>query len=229
LIDEIVNVIGQNEFEVIVVDDNSPDKTWQVVEDKAKKDNRIRLLRRLDKKGLTSALNDGITMSLGEVVVWMDSDFQMPPSKIPELLEALENGYDVAVGSRFIKGGSDHRYDKALHHRKIVDIHRILSRLICWVTSIIFLTNHKDWTSGFIAIKRNIFDHVELQGNYGEYFMYLLHYVIKSGYKVIEIPYVLAPRHKGDSKTTKSYNSLIIKGVKYFSDVVLIAVRKKYK
>lgn len=229
LIDEIVCLLGQRDFEIIVVDDDSPDGTWRIVEEKAKQDNRIRLLHRLNKKGLVSALNDGIALAQGEILVWMDCDFQMSPSRIPGLLEGIENGYDVAVGSRFVKEGKDVRYDKKLGQGQIVNIHKSLSRLICLATSVIFLTNHKDWTSGFIAIRRKIFDRIRLKGDYGEYFMYLIHYVIKSGYKVIEIPYILLPRRRGTSKTSWSYFNLATKGIKYLSAVFHLAVFKKHK
>ena len=70
------------ETEIIVVDDDSPDGTWQVVEEMAKENQNLRLLRRVDKKGLVSALNDGIAVSEGDVVAWMDSDLSMPPEKL---------------------------------------------------------------------------------------------------------------------------------------------------
>ena len=60
--------------EIIVVDDNSPDGTWKIVDKISKENNNVRLLRRIDKKGLTSAILDGISNSKGEIVVWMDCD-----------------------------------------------------------------------------------------------------------------------------------------------------------
>ena len=230
LIDELSRILdSQRDFEIIVVDDDSPDKTWKIVEEKAKKDGRIRLLRRVGKRGLTSALNDGIAIAEGEIVGWMDCDFQMDPSKISELIEVVEDGYDVAVGSRFIRGGDDFRYSKDLNHEKIVIIHKLLSRLICLVTSIVFSTTHQDWTSGFIAIRREIFKEVRLQGDYGEYFMYLMHYIIKSGYKVKEVPYVLFPRQRGTSKTSDGYVDLIAKGIGYIMAVLRLSIIKRHK
>lgn len=229
LIDDIKSNLGDKELEIIVVDDDSPDRTWEIVAEKARQDNRIRLLRRIGKKGLVSALNEGISLAQGQIVVWMDCDFQMSPSKIPDLVEAIDNGYDLAVGSRFVKGGNDARYDKKLGYGRIVSVHKFLSRLICMVTSVVFLTNHKDWTSGFIAIRKSIFDKIKLEGNYGEYFMYLLYYAIKSGYKVTEIPYTLTPRRRGISKTAENYFGLIWNGVKYLFAVFWIIFFKRHK
>src|SRR5512139_3273139 len=71
--------------EIIVVDDDSPDLTWQVVEDLRKSDNRIRLIRRIGRRGLTSALQEGIEAAGGKLVFWMDCDLSQPPEKISEL------------------------------------------------------------------------------------------------------------------------------------------------
>jgi dolichol-phosphate mannosyltransferase len=224
LIDEIISHLGRKGVEIIVVDDDSPDGTWRIVEEKAKRDTRIRLLRRIGKKGLTSALNDGIVAARGEIVVWMDCDFQMPPSKIPELVAAVEGGCDAAVGSRFVKGGGDLRNDRTIRQRRIIYIHRFLSRLICALSSAVLRMDFKDWTSGFIAIKRAIFDHVSLRGDYGEYFMYLIHYAIRAGYKVVEIPYVVTPRLEGVGKTSSSYWGMFTKGLKYLAALISLAL-----
>jgi dolichol-phosphate mannosyltransferase len=228
LIDELIQQLAPRDFEIVVVDDDSPDKTWQIVEHKARNDGRIRLLRRMDKRGLTSALNDGISAARGEIIAWMDCDFQMPPEKLPELVMAVERGCDAAVGSRFVPGGKDVRYDKYLRHPKIVEVHRLLSHLICLMTSAAFLTSHKDWTSGFIAIKREIFDHIRLRGGYGEYFMYLIHYLLKTGHQVVEIPYTLNPRREGVSKTSENYLGLFAKGTHYLVAVLWLALFIKY-
>lgn len=107
-IKRLISAILENmdkSVEVLVVDDNSPDNTWKVVEDMAKTNNSIRLLRRMNKRGLTSALSDGIKLAEGKTVAWMDTDLSMPPEKIRELAHKIDNGYDIAVGSRYIAGG----------------------------------------------------------------------------------------------------------------------------
>jgi len=220
LIDELSEILSEIDYEIIVVDDNSPDETWRIVEDNVKHNSRIRLNRRVDKKGLTSALNDGIELSTGEIIVWMDCDFQMPPSTVIELISTINKGYDAVVGSRFIEGGDDLRYDYKASQGQIVNIHRYLSKLICILTAKIFATNHTDWTSGFIAINKKVFDRFSLFGDYGEYFMYLIHYLKKSQYKIIEIPYTLLPRRSGFSKTSESYIGMLLKGIKYLYAII---------
>ena len=86
---------------------------------------------------------------------------------------------------------------------------------ICRFTTFIFSSNQTDWTSGFIAIRRELFDRIDLFGDYGEYFMYLVHHLENSGYRIIEIPYELGVRSHGESKTAHGYLGMILKGIKY--------------
>ncbi|MFH0960116.1 MAG: glycosyltransferase, partial [Pseudomonadota bacterium] len=82
--------------EVIVVDDDSSDKTWQLVEEL--NDPRVKLIRRVETRGLASAFNRGVIESRGEVVGWMDADMCMPPSLLPDMISKLDE-YDIVVGS----------------------------------------------------------------------------------------------------------------------------------
>src|SRR3989344_9502149 len=106
-IERIEKSLGPKLLEIIVVDDNSPDGTWKVVEDL--KDSKVRLIRRMNEKGLASALSRGIKESRGSIVVWMDCDLGLPPEDLPHLVAAIESGADVAIGSRYVKGGADER------------------------------------------------------------------------------------------------------------------------
>lgn len=214
LIGELISILKNREFEIIVIDDDSTDETWRYVQEKGKEDKRVHLLRRIGKRGLTSALNDGIAKAEGDVVVWMDSDFQHPPFKVGELLAALEMRYDVAVGSRFAVGGRDFRKIK-YHLSSVMIVQGYLSKLISRVTSLLLMSSFRDWTSGFIAIKKDILIKNKLRGDYGEYFMLMMHDVLKANYKVLEIPYSLDPRRSGYSKTATNFRVLFFKGMKY--------------
>jgi len=86
--------------EVVVVDDDSPDLTWKAVEEMGLPS--VRVIRRTNEKGLTSAIFRGIKESRYDIVVWMDADLSMPPEKINELLAGLE-GHDIAIGSRALR------------------------------------------------------------------------------------------------------------------------------
>lgn len=198
-------------FEAIVVDDDSPDKTWQAVETFAESRDNVKLLRRINERGLTSALNAGLKTARGELLMWMDVDLSMPPAKIPELLQAIDNGADVAVGSRYVAGGGDARAVNPLLTVQLM-LSKMLSILGGWMLGCRF----RDWSSGFIVLKRELLDGYELRGDYGEYFIALICYLIKQRRaNVVEVPYVLTPRERGESKTATNLWGFFRRGHKY--------------
>jgi len=202
------NHIGRP-FEFVVVDDDSEDKTWQAVQEKFGNGPRVKIVRRMDEKGLASAILRGIQEAKGKIVAWMDCDFSMPPYKLVELIKKVDEGYDVAVGSRFIKGAKD--------IRGLTDswLAVALSRVVNYFISFVLGLSFKDYTSGFVAARRDIFDKIEIKGNYGEYFIDFIYRVKKLGYKIIEVPYYCLPRRKGYSKTGVSLMDYFKKGWKY--------------
>jgi len=197
LIEAIDSFITQP-HEIIVVDDNSPDGTSAIVQ---KIDNpRVRLETRMKNRGLTKSIKRGIELAKGDTVVWMDCDFSMPPQVIPDLLSKIEDGYDISVGSRFVKGGSHKKGAKAKGAQEsliVIALSRFLNLLLRLSLSMKF----RDYTSGFIAIRKKVLGKINLQGDYGEYFMDLMYRAILLRYQFIEIPYVCAPRKAGESKT----------------------------
>lgn len=197
--------------EVIVVDDDSPDGTWQVVEEISKTQNNIHLLRRVGKKGLVSALNDGIALSKGEIVIWSDCDFSMPPEKMKDLLQGIVQGYDLVVGSRFVQGGGV----EIITGSNDSLLAFLMSRTLNHFLQTFLGRNFKDWTSGFIAIRKKVLQEIPLKGDYGEYFIDLIYRALKLGYRVSEIPYLNRARRAGSSKTGAHFFDYIQKGWKY--------------
>jgi dolichol-phosphate mannosyltransferase len=200
--------------QIIVVDDDSPDGTWQLVQEMAAHDQRIELLRRTDERGLTSALNAGIARAKGRVIAWMDCDLSMPPEKLPELVEALD-GCDLAVGSRYVKGGQDAGHSFA---------GRAFSWTMNFCTALMLGFATRDYTSGFIAAKREVFDQITLRGDYGEYCIDLLHRARKKGFTIKEIPYYFVPRKSGESKTAPRVWDYFRRGTKY----VILVLRLRF-
>ena len=140
---------------VLVIDDDSPDGTWQVVQEIASRENgegippSVVLVRRTEEKGLTSAIQCGIdiaTYTFGaEIVTWMDCDLSMPPDDVPRLVQIIvEQEVDIALGSRWIPGGAD-------------IAHGFMARGLSWIINhfaILLLGNQvHDYTSGFIAAR----------------------------------------------------------------------------
>lgn len=219
LIKEIFESITRG-TEIIVIDDDSPDGTWRVVEEMARMQKDLFLFRREKKKGLVSALNEGIALSRGEIVVWLDCDFSMPPSKIKELLEGIDQGYDAVVGSRYVQGGGVEIITGSSDSLFAHVLSSLLNRFIQRVLGFSF----KDYTSGFIAIRKDVLEEIRLRGNYGEYFIDLIYRMIKKGYRVKEIPYLSKARKEGVSKTGTNFFHYLAKGSKY----ILFTIRLKF-
>ncbi|MBF0289570.1 MAG: glycosyltransferase, partial [SAR324 cluster bacterium] len=221
LIDAIDNHLSEFSHEIIVIDDDSPDKTWQLVAKKIETSPHVRLICRTTEQGLTSAYNRGIDESRGDVLVWMDCDFSHPPEKIPEMLSLLSDEVHAVVASRYKSGGKDMR-------GSLLNLPVFLSWLLSEMTIRILGINVRDVTSGFIAIDRQALRSIKgLRGDYGEYFIDLVYRVIQNGYHIIEIPYNCVPRQYGESKTATSTWGFIRRGVKYLRTVALLKLMKK--
>lgn len=219
----------QQPHEIIVVDDNSPDGTSpavQAVIDQGSVPD-LRLITRYQDRGLTNSIWAGIQAAEGDVVMWMDCDFSMPPEDMPKLLEQISVGYDISVGSRFINGGS---IKKDVKNSQDNWLGVVLSRLLNVFVRMMLYWDFKDYTSGFIAIKRDIFKHIELTGDYGEYFIDLIVKAKLLEYKIVEIPYICLPRAKGYSKTGSNMWDYAKHGVKYIAVVWhLFFVKIRYR
>lgn len=211
-------------YEIIVVDDNSPDQTSKIVLAFIKKSRakNIRLKTRLSNRGLTNSIREGIGLSKGNVVVWMDCDFSMPPFVINKLLEKIEEGYDISVGSRFVKGG---QFKKAEKGKKDSLLAIVLSRMMNYIIRFILGNNFKDYTSGFIATRKKVFKKVHLRGDYGEYFIDLIYKSFSHKFKIIEVPYICLPRSKGESKTGSNLWQYLNRGTKY----IVLTLRLLYE
>jgi dolichol-phosphate mannosyltransferase len=143
----------QRRYEVLVVDDNSPDGTGKLVEEVAGKNENIRLLTRVRERGIGSAYLYGIRQSRGKVVCTMDADFSHPPASLPLLLAAAEAG-PLVLGSRFLhRGDFDTLWYRALPTRTINFWHRCLLH-----------TGLRDHTNGYIACRRDAMDRLLAEG-----------------------------------------------------------------
>ena len=210
LIERTLTALGEHQLEVLVVDDDSPDGTWQVVAQIAAEDSRVRLIRRRDESGLTSAIWRGISEAQGTWVGWMDCDLSMPPEDWPRLVKVAQEGADVAVGSRYVPGGADvaHSFTG-----------RTLSRLINLTSGVLLNWGIKDYTSGFILARRSLFTQVALRGDYGEYCIDLLYRLKQAGFSVQEVPYICVPREHGQSKTATNLWGYLTRGINYVKTV----------
>jgi dolichol-phosphate mannosyltransferase len=201
--------------EVIVVDDDSPDRTWHLVEEI--KHPRVKVIRRVGTRGLASAFNRGILESRGGVVGWMDADMCMPPDMLPGMIALLEN-HDVVVGSRYAAGGKDDR----------VWLRVAASRAINALASLVLGYGIRDYDSGFVVLRRTVFDKVSLiPTGYGAYFMEFLYTCRRKGLTVHEVPYVFRDRQKGISKSAPSLMRFFRTGMQYVMRIFVARLRPK--
>lgn len=214
--DTITEIFGHvpGQVEVIVVDDDSPDETWKLVE--GLDDDRVKLIRRVSTRGLASAFNRGIIESRGDAVGWMDADMCMPPELLPAMIEQLAE-HDVAVGSRYAAGGSDNR-----HWLRV-----LASRCINRFAGLVLGYGIRDYDSGFVVLRRSVFDRVSIiPTGYGAYFMEFLYSCRRKGLTIREVPYAFTDRTKGVSKSAPSLMKFLWTGAGYVLRVCTARLRR---
>jgi dolichol-phosphate mannosyltransferase len=176
--------------EIIVVDDNSPDGTGEIVDRLEREGFPVRCLHRPGKMGLSSGVIDGWKFARADSVALgaMDADFSHDANVLPRMVRALQDeGYGLAIGSRYVPGGGITNWPK----RRIITS-RVAIALAQPLTSV------RDITSGYFLVKREALEGVELDP-IG--FKIGLEVIAKARYgKAIEVPYVFTDRVAGESK-----------------------------
>lgn len=203
-------------YEIIVVDDNSPDKTWQLAQRLKRQYPQIRVLRRMGQRGLTSAISDGVKIAKGRVVGWMDADLSHPPELLPAMVAVFKNNGAV-VASRYLKGAEDKRN---------LWLQVLLSRLINKMCQWLLGLQVTDYTSGYILLNKRYFKKLELGGDYGEYFIRLMADLSRLGVRIKEVPYINVNRVYGQSKTATNVMGFAKRGIKYLITLFSLWLKK---
>ncbi|MFH1381937.1 MAG: glycosyltransferase family 2 protein [Chloroflexota bacterium] len=190
LVEAIHGTLAGREYEIIFVDDDSRDGTAEAVHGLEPRF-PVRLVVRKDKKGLASAVVDGIGYADSDIVGVMDADLQHPPEVILGLLRALEDGTQVAIASRYVKGGGTADWGLA---RKIISWGAVLlAHLFLPETRAVY-----DPMSGFFMFRKEVVDGVALKPTG---YKILLEILVKGKYrKLTEVPYRFVSRERGSSK-----------------------------
>lgn len=203
---DIFNIVP--DIHILIVDDNSPDKTSSVVENLKTKYKNLNLLTRVGRRGLGSAYIEGFKNVMEknrfERIVMMDSDLSHNPKYLVEMLK-LAQDYDLVIGSRYAKGAS------------ITDKWELWRRIMSKSANIYLKTILRypinDWTNGFNIIKIKELEKIDLNKlDVKGYALMpsLKYYLLKNGSKAIEFPIVFEERRTGESKVTLS---LIAEGI----------------
>jgi len=216
LLKQINYYLKKINHEIIIVDDNSPDKTWEIAANIARKNKNIQVIRRINERGLTSAFNYGIGLSRGQVIGWLDADLSHPPRLLRVMLKQLQK-YDVVIASRYVDGGSDQRKEYfAVWFSKIINK----------MSQILLFNDITDYTSGYILVKKTWIKNYRLKGDYGEYFIDLIFNLKKNGAKIKEIGYINYSRIHGTSKTAINIFDFFRRGIKYIATVFSLCLKK---
>lgn len=188
------------ELDILVVDDNSPDKTWEVVEEIGKENKRVNLLLRKKKEGLGFAYRDGFKWAIEkgyDLIIHLDADFSHNPEEIPNFVRKIEEGYDVVVGSRYLNGVTVVNWP--LKRLLLSYFANLYARILSGVKV-------KDLTSGYKAFRKDVLINIPWDeissGGYG-FQIETVYYPYRMGYKVCEIPIIFVERRKGESKMSK--------------------------
>lgn len=191
LIANLEQSLGDLDYEILISDDNSPDHTWERVQEIGKRNPRVRLMRRTGARGLSAAVIDGFSHARGKAVACMDGDLQHDPRSLPRMLKALDDGAEIVVGSRYVPGGGTSNWN-------------------CWRWCISWTATKmaevsigvriRDPMSGFFMLRQSDFLRVRSSLNC-QGFKILLEIVARlKPVFMTEVPYVFGPRLAGRSK-----------------------------
>ena len=204
---EIVAVLGDLDYEILFVDDDSPDLTWKRAVEVGKRFPQVGSLRRTGNRDLSSAVIEGFTKARGEIVACIDADLQHDPRILPPMLQAIDEGADLAVGSRYVQGGGtgERSWLRSLSSWEATKLARILLHV-----------DLKDPMSGFFLLRRSDFMRVR-DGLNVSGFKILLEIVARQKPKrVVEVPYTFRNRQLGKSKLS---GLVVLKYVRQLSNL----------
>lgn len=183
--------------DVLVVDDNSPDGTGRIAEEVGAEIGGVQVLHRPGKAGLGSAYREGFARVLGgdyDVVVSMDADFSHDPARIPEFLEAIGEGADLVIGSRYVTGGGT--TDWPIHRQLLSKWGNGYTRTVLGVAA-------RDCTSGYRAYRATALAGIDPTSTSAEGYAFLTELVRRLttiGAIIVERPIVFRDRTRGKSK-----------------------------
>lgn len=198
-------------FDVLIIDDNSPDGTAAIVERMQKQwDGRLHLLKRSGKLGLGTAYIMGFKWCLNagyEFIIEMDADFSHPPKKLLELRQACLDGADVAIGSRYVSGVNVVNWPMG---------RVIMSYYASAYVRIVTGMNVRDTTAGFVCYRRNVLEAIDLDKIRFKGYAFQIEMkftAFKMGCRIKEVPFIFVNRVLGTSKMNSSIFGEAVFGV----------------
>jgi dolichol-phosphate mannosyltransferase len=194
---EVLAGAAPDGFRILVVDDGSPDGTGELADQLAAEHEWVQVLHRSEKNGIGPAYLAGFSHALEHgagYVMEMDSDFSHDPADLARLLQAVYDGADLALGSRYVPGGGVREW--GLLRRVVSEGGSTYARLVLGLKV-------RDLTGGFKCFRREVLEAIHFDGvrSQGYAFQVELTYrAVQSGFKVVEVPIVFRDRQRGQSK-----------------------------
>jgi dolichol-phosphate mannosyltransferase len=186
---------------VIVVDDNSPDGTGKIADRLVEEsEGRVSVIHRPGKLGLGTAYIAGFKQALADgadLICTMDADFSHNPRYIPDIVDKIEHGHDLVIGSRYVRGGGSN--------------HNLARKVFSWgantITRVMLGLHAHDTTAGFRCYRREALESLDLDSikSSGYSFLFeMLYNVERRGWKVGEVPIFFEDRRLGASKVSRN-------------------------
>ncbi|MGI9103814.1 MAG: polyprenol monophosphomannose synthase [Terriglobales bacterium] len=189
----VTEVLRGVDHEILIVDDDSPDRTWEVAEGLRAEFPRVRVLRRRGERSLAASVIEGFSAARGQAVACMDADLQHDPAILPEMLRQLTAGGELVVGCRYMPGGGTSDWGL---------LRRLASRAATQLAESALGLRLRDPMSGYFMVRRDEFlrvrDRLSAQG-----FKILIEIAAQlPSPEIREVPFVFRPRVAGQSKVT---------------------------
>jgi len=191
------------DYEIVLVDDNSKDKTSSIVDRLSIGNSRIKAIHRTESPGFGNAIKAGFRHACGDVIIPVMGDLSDDPEDIPKLIRKIEEGYDIAYGSRFVKGGSLNGYPMSK---------RFANRAFNNIVRFSFGIPHKDVTNAFKAYRIEVLEAIGIDNIEANGFDLTVEVPLKAhilGFKSAEVPVNWYGREKGEAKLKLSRNGSI--------------------
>jgi len=200
-LEPMLRALGDKGVRVLVIDDSSPDGTGELADRLAQELGYVDVLHRASKEGLGPAYLAGFRRALAsdaELVLEMDCDFSHDPAYLPRLIAAVEDGADLALGSRYVPGGGVRNWGL---------LRRLISAGGSFYARIILGVKVRDLTGGFKCYRRAVLEAIDLDAVDSKGYAFQIettYRALRAGFTVVEVPITFADREVGGSKMSKA-------------------------
>ena len=190
LTQRLSHALSGRSYEIVFVDDNSADGTAELAAS-LKDRYPIKVIVRKNKRGLASAVVDGLSHTSGNIIAVMDADLQHPPEVVPNLLKEIEKGVDIAVASRYVVGGGCQGWSLT---------RRLISKGAIFLAHLLLPATRKvsDPMSGFFMFNKEVVTNVRLSPSGFKILLEIL--MVGESRSVAEVPFTFVTRKRGESK-----------------------------